>query len=163
VDGFVVHEIGFITDKTKQRPMKPERRRHMSKARCMVLVTFLLQGVYAAGAQSVRPPEEAACGAINTKLKIQTDKKHHPVGTATPGKALIYIIQVEKGKEPIRYGMDGRWIGGNYGDSYFFTTVEPGDHGLCGDWQHKILFTSKPVSVTRACSHYRRASMMNAK
>ncbi|MGC2182968.1 MAG: hypothetical protein WA637_06805, partial [Terriglobales bacterium] len=37
-------------------------------------------------------------------------------------------------------GLDGSWVGANHGKSYFFVTVDPGEHAACTDWQssHKI-------------------------
>jgi len=53
-------------------------------------------------------------------------------------KAIVYVFQEEKndpnvwnfGHATIRIGVDGTWTGATYGDSYFFFSVDPGDHHL---------------------------------
>ncbi len=35
----------------------------------------------------------------------------------------------------MRVGLDGAWIGANKGKSYFFFSVDPGDHQVCTNWQ----------------------------
>jgi hypothetical protein len=35
----------------------------------------------------------------------------------------------------MRVGLDGAWIGANKGKSYFFFSVDPGDHEVCANWQ----------------------------
>jgi len=35
----------------------------------------------------------------------------------------------------MRVGLDGAWVGANKGKSYFFFSVDPGDHQVCTNWQ----------------------------
>ena len=37
-----------------------------------------------------------------------------------------------------KMGMDGRWLGANHGDSYFYVSVEPGEHHMCADLQTSL-------------------------
>jgi len=32
-------------------------------------------------------------------------------------------------------GLDGQWIGATNGNSYFYFSVDPGEHHLCTNWQ----------------------------
>jgi hypothetical protein len=35
----------------------------------------------------------------------------------------------------VRFGIDGAWVGADFGNSYFAIDVAPGEHHLCADWQ----------------------------
>jgi hypothetical protein len=37
-----------------------------------------------------------------------------------------------------RVAVDGAWVGANQANSYFFLTLEPGEHHLCARWQSKF-------------------------
>jgi hypothetical protein len=127
----------------------------MRTSKSFALAVILLQAASFAQSQKVRPPEEAACGSSDSKLNVHTDRKQHPLGAAGAGEALIYIIEeqpvVKSFAHVTRYGVDGTWIGGNQGNSYFFTTVGAGDHHLCGESQLKYLrlihLTQGPISM----------------
>jgi hypothetical protein len=81
--------------------------------------------------------------AINLTVGVKTDKSRHPQGQAPPGKALVYVFEVERtdaqalktGAVTIRIGLDGQWVGANHGNTYFYFPVDPGDHNLCANWQ----------------------------
>ncbi len=127
----------------------------MKRARDIVTLLILLNhGIFAQ--QSGRPPEEAACGPAQSKLRVHTDKKSHSMATPEAGQALVYIIQDELHDGTVivgcgvltRYGLDGKWIGGNCGKSYFSAEVAPGEHHLCGEWQlHNLFQSHTPVSL----------------
>ena len=38
-----------------------------------------------------------------------------------------------------RLGVDGRWVGATHGDSYFYFSLNPGEHHLCASWQKGAL------------------------
>jgi hypothetical protein len=128
----------------------------MSTLRCLALAVMLLQAASFADSQNVRPPEEAACGSSDSKLRVHTDRKQHPLGAAGAGEALIYIIEEQPVVKSItfahvtRYGIDGTWIGGNQGNSYFFRTIGAGEHHLCGESQLKyagLIHAQGPLSM----------------
>lgn len=48
----------------------------------------------------------------------------------------------------VRFGMDGAWVGANYGNSYFAVTVDPGIHHLCASWQSSLGTLKKNVDLT---------------
>jgi hypothetical protein len=75
------------------------------------------------------------CGPSEAQFDVKTDKKQHPVAPADMSKALIYIFEdIERGPT-MRVGLDGVWIGANKGKSYFYFSVDPGDHQVCTSWQ----------------------------
>lgn len=90
-----------------------------------------------------------ACGSDKVKFKVTQPEQ--PVQPAQPvvvtpdaGKALIVFVEtMDKGTSfcipcadaTTRVGMDGAWVGANYGNSYFTLAVTPGEHHLCTDWQ----------------------------
>lgn len=120
-------------------------------------VVFLSFSVVVAGyAQGKTPaPKEdqalaaraaAGCGPSNVRFDVKTDKEQHPVSKPEAGKALVYLLHVEsqdggvidKGWVTSRVGIDGTWVGANHGKSYFFLSVDPGDHAACTDWQSTV-------------------------
>ncbi len=87
---------------------------------------------------------QSACGPEDAQLDINTDKEQHPMGSLEAGKALVYVIEEQKSREGFqgvttRVGLDGAWVGANRGNSYFFFSVEPGEHHLCSDWRVGLL------------------------
>jgi len=75
------------------------------------------------------------CGPSEAQFDVKTDKKQHPVAPADSGKALVYVFEdIERGPT-MRIGVDGTWIGANKGKSYFFFSLDAGDHQVCTNWQ----------------------------
>jgi hypothetical protein len=92
-------------------------------------------------AQSYVPPvdPEAACGASDVKFQVKSDYQGQHLPEVAAGKAVIYFVQTQKiaaiNHITAKIGLDGAWVGANQGDSYFFVTVNPGEHHLCARWQ----------------------------
>jgi hypothetical protein len=92
------------------------------------------------------PLTTAGCGANDVHFNVKTDKNQHPTGQPEVGKALVYVIgdasydhaSIHMGTLPTRFGVDGTWVGANGFRSYFFFTVEPGEHRLCTNMQSKL-------------------------
>jgi hypothetical protein len=97
----------------------------------------------------------AGCGPDNVNFSVKTDKSQHPEGQPDAGKALVYIFEDEKLDPGInidsnittRVGLDGKWVGADSGKSYFFFSVDPGDHSLCADWQSSLASRSKQAGA----------------
>ena len=96
------------------------------------------------------------CGPDKVKFDVKTDKKQHPTPQPEPGKALVYVVEVEKVDPGLsidglhtttRIGLDGQWVGANHGKSYFFFPVDPGNHNLCANWQSSLGRYSKLASA----------------
>ena len=83
------------------------------------------------------------CGAPNAKFAVKTEKGQHPA-QAEAGKALVYVIEDDsdfdsRPKPTTRMGVDGQWVGATHGNSYFFSSVDPGVHHLCASWQSTVI------------------------
>jgi hypothetical protein len=72
---------------------------------------------------------EAGCGPDDLEFSVTTEDSRHPAPAAENGKALIYVVQRAPGT--FKFGADGTWLGALKGGTYFYTSVEPGEHHLC--------------------------------
>ena len=77
----------------------------------------------------------AGCGPNEIQFEVKTDKTQHPQAPPDAARAVIYVFSERAGFPNVRIGMDGRWMGANHDESYFFFTAEPGEHRLCWDVQ----------------------------
>ena len=85
---------------------------------------------------------EGACGPRAVQFKMTADKSVHPTPIPENGKALIYVVQ--KDSATTRVGADGKWLGAARRGTYFFASIDPGEHHLCaigriGLWSHVSL------------------------
>jgi hypothetical protein len=109
-----------------------------------VLLAVLLLASSSLAQSKVAPVNpEAACGAGDVEFNVKSDPHGQHLPIADPGKALLYFIdtpQVElfSGTPIVKIALDGAWVGANHGDSYFFLSVEPGEHHLCASWQSSV-------------------------
>jgi len=69
------------------------------------------------------------------QFDVKTDKTQHPQAPPDTARAVIYIFSERAEFPNVRVGMDGKWMGANHGESYFFFAAEPGEHRLCFDVQ----------------------------
>ena len=105
------------------------------------------------------PTETAAapgCGAENTKFDVITDRSKHPFVKPEPGKALVYFLQDDsyfqsRPRPTTRFGLDGNWVGATQANSYFYVSVDPGEHHLCAGWQSFVSFN---VAQKSAAAHF---------
>ncbi|MGB6961310.1 MAG: DUF2846 domain-containing protein [Candidatus Acidiferrum sp.] len=98
---------------------------------CAFLLTFFI------AAWPVRAQDQAAagCGPSQVLFDVKTDDTKHPEGQSENGKALVYFFVDYITAPTMRVGVDGSWVGANEGKSYFYFTVEPGEHNVCTEWQ----------------------------
>jgi hypothetical protein len=87
----------------------------------------------------------AGCGPAATEFSVKVDKNQHAVTQPEPGKALVYVIAQESpddsyniGDVTTRVGLDGAWVGANYGESYLSFSLAPREHRVCVDWQSSL-------------------------
>jgi hypothetical protein len=93
----------------------------------------------------------AGCGPSDVRFSVKTDSKQHPLAQPEAGKALVYVFEDEKEEYgpgigtavTTRVGVDGKWTGANHGASYFFFSVDPGEHRLCSNWQSNFEMYSR--------------------
>ncbi|HYM78402.1 MAG TPA: hypothetical protein VE377_20680 [Candidatus Dormibacteraeota bacterium] len=109
-------------------------------------------------AQTTKPTAINApgCGADNVKFTVKTDKGTHPAAQPDKAKAVIYFLEDDSSFEShpqptTRLGVDGVWVGANRGDSYFYVSVDPGEHHLCASWQSWVGFSMRE---TGAAAHF---------
>jgi hypothetical protein len=77
--------------------------------------------------------EARACGPDGIRLPTLTDKTQHPTPAPPAGKAIVYIVRPTNAGSRIqtRLAVNGSWVGANYGNNYFFLTLDPGEHFFC--------------------------------
>ena len=87
----------------------------------------------------------AGCGPAATEFSVKVDKNQHVVKQPDPGKAMVYVIAQESAEDSYnigdittRVGLDGTWVGANYGQSYLSFPLAPGEHHVCVDWQSSL-------------------------
>ena len=87
----------------------------------------------------------AGCGPAASEFSVKVDKNQHVTTQPESGKALVYVIAQENpedsynaGDVTTRVGLDGTWVGANYGQSFLSFSLAPGEHRVCVDWQSTI-------------------------
>lgn len=121
----------------------------------LLAITLLATSVLAQNA-STFPATAPGCGTAEIKFDVKTDKSQHPAVQPEPGKAVIYFVEDDTlfQSRPVpltRIGLDGTWVGANKGNSYFYLTVDPGEHHLCANWQSFVGFGAHHQS---AAAHF---------
>ena len=105
------------------------------KARSAIV---LMLAIIACAVPSWASTLPASCGDANTVIEVTTHR-HAPAST-TPEAGMakvVFIEQADAEAAPVtaRVAIDGTWLGGDRGNSYFESAVLPGDHHICVDWQ----------------------------
>jgi hypothetical protein len=95
------------------------------------------------------------CGPSNVTFDVKTAKAQSNPPAPGPGKALVVFLQddVEWKSRPrptTRFGIDGAWVGATHANSYFFISVDPGEHHICASWQPMIKLSFPPMRTTAA-------------
>jgi hypothetical protein len=98
----------------------------------------------------------SGCGAENTKFDVTTERSKHPFVKPEPGKAIVYFLQDDsyfqsRPRPTTRFGLDGNWVGATQSNSYFYASVDPGEHHLCAGWQSFVGFN---VAQKSAAAHF---------
>jgi hypothetical protein len=109
-----------------------------------MLVVLLFAGLAFAEDKPIGTALPPVCGAAGAKFDVKTDSGRHPASEPETGKALVYFLEddSEFGSTPkptTMASLDGQWVGATHGDSYFYFSVDPGEHHLCASWQTKVL------------------------
>ena len=116
--------------------------------------------VSATQARSATLPD--TCGNEKAIIDVTTHKDHPAPALPESAKARVVFIEVaDKNALPVitRVGLDGAWVGANKGNSWFESTVLPGEHHVCVDWQlaHRYLKDKAALEVFTAAAgktHY---------
>ena len=117
----------------------------MNKLKCSLFLACLACAPLAS-AKTILPD---ACGDDSIKFDVSTKKDQPPPTPPAEGKAQIVFVEEQNARASfhlvtVRYGVDGNWVGANYGDSYFVLDITPGVHHLCVNAQGD----KKAVGVT---------------
>ncbi len=131
----------------------------MGGAAMKILSAFLLLAFATTCSAQNAPTGTAAapgCGGEDTKFDVKTDRSKHPFVKSEPGKALVYFLQddsyfEQRPRPTTRFGLDGNWIGATQSNSYFYASVDPGEHHLCASWQSLVGFN---VAQKSAAAHF---------
>lgn len=120
----------------------------------ILLAIFLLSFATTSLAQTAVIEQAAApgCGKDDVKFDVKTEKSQHPFAKPDPGKALVYFLQddtdfLSNPRPTTRFGLDGSWIGATHSSSYFYVSVDPGEHHLCAGWQSFVGLTAGQKSA----------------
>lgn len=121
------------------------------KAALIVILLAILSAASGFAQELSVAAAESACGPADTQFAIKIKLGPRALQQPDPGKALVYVIEDQKfsaiNDVTARVGLDGVWVGANRGDSYFFFSVEPGEHHLCTDWISGFLRDGRLVSL----------------
>jgi Protein of unknown function (DUF2846) len=107
-------------------------------------------------------PTAAGCGPAEVKFKVLIDQQNHSAGQPESGKALVYLIQddtqfLSRPRPTTRVGIDGTWVGATQSKSYFYVSVEPGEHRVCASWQSfvgaDVAHSTAAVHLTAVAAH----------
>jgi Protein of unknown function (DUF2846) len=95
------------------------------------------------------------CGPASIKFEVNTVREQHAVPNPEPGKALVVFLQDDAKfnstpRPTARFGIDGTWVGATHANSYFYLSVDPGEHHLCTSWQSRVILTRHSRSTAAA-------------
>jgi hypothetical protein len=115
----------------------------------MLAFLFLASPVFAQDHAAVASAS-GGCGPSEVHFDVKTNESRHPVRLPEAGQALVFSLCLRgHGAPTMRVGLDGAWVGANKGKSYFFFSVEPGDHQLCTNWQSGV-FKKRAIRIGSA-------------
>jgi Protein of unknown function (DUF2846) len=110
----------------------------------MLCAVVLFAGVLFAEDQEAAARAAAGCGPSEAQFVVMKNKEQHPTTQPEPGKALVYVFDqpdntsLEIGAMTTRWGLDGTWVGASDLKSYFYFSVDPGEHRLCTQRQSRF-------------------------
>ena len=110
----------------------------------LLIVLFLITSSVLTQAQTQETRVAPSCGPDKVKFEVKTEKNRHQVGKPDAGKALVYFLADNSAfaslpRPTTRAGVDGEWVGAAQGNSYFYFSLDPGEHHLCACWQTAVL------------------------
>ncbi len=126
----------------------------------LLIVLFFMTSSVLARAQTQETRIAPSCGPNEIKFEVKTAKNPHPAGQPEAGKARVYFFDdspstgwFPNSKLTTRAGVDGVWVGATQRNSYFFFSVDPGEHHVCASWQ---TWLGPGVNATRktAAAHF---------
>jgi hypothetical protein len=113
-----------------------------------LMILLCASSAFAQGAPSAtRSAGAPGCGPADFKFEVKSSDSSHPVAQPETGRALVYFLQDDKVFESrprptVKWGMDGNWVGATQSNTYFYVSIEPGEHHLCSEWQTAVIVTA---------------------
>ena len=89
--------------------------------------------------------DSMGCGPKKEKFRVTRHKDDRPMAEPSEGKALIYVLKGfgKIGREgAYRLGVNGKWVGANTKNTYYFSQSDPGLLRMCaeGAWKKGLQF-----------------------
>jgi hypothetical protein len=80
-----------------------------------------------------------ACGTEQVNYEAKTDKTDRPLPEQPADKALIYVVRtaIIGYKIHSKLAVDGKWVGVNRGATYFYLTLDAGEHFFCSESENQ--------------------------
>jgi hypothetical protein len=122
----------------------------------LVAILFCASLLAAMQARATVLPESCGKDEIKFDVKVKMPTEGQPAPAIAPpeaGKAQIVFIEtlntegVHFTTPTTRFGVDGKWVGANRGDSHFAIDVTPGEHNVCVNWQSGSSDESKKAGM----------------
>jgi len=113
-----------------------------------LMILLFASSSFAQGAPSATGGAAAPdCAPADFKFEVKSGDSSRPVTQPEPGRALLYFLQEDKVFEScpgptVKWGMDGNWVGATQSNTYFYVSVESGEHHLCSEWQTAVIVTA---------------------
>ena len=113
-----------------------------------LMILLFASSAFPQGAPSATGTAAApGCGPADFKFEVKPSDSSHPVTQPEPGKALVYFMQDDKVFEShprptVKWGVDGNWVGATQSNTYFYISIDPGEHHLCSEWQTAVIVTA---------------------
>ena len=134
-----------MQEQAERSSLSPPRGKNV-KVSLSILVLLCAAPVFAQNQPNITstPP---VCGPDGSRFNVKTESRQHPTGQPAAGKALVYFLEDDDNfnsvpKPTTRMSVDGSWAGATHGNSYFYVSVDPGEHHLCAVWQSAVDFSS---------------------
>jgi len=102
-----------------------------------------------------RAQDAPGCGPESIKFNVKTARQRPAMPAADSSKALVFFLQDDvkfdsRPRPTTEFGVDGNWVGATQSNSYFFVSVDPGEHHLCAHWQNRVTIGPVPLRPTAA-------------
>ena len=75
--------------------------------------------------------EQLACAPSDVHFSHRAEKGPQALPEQPPDKGLIYVIGTYHAAAQAKLAMDGKWVGVNRNENYFYIEVDPGAHYFC--------------------------------
>jgi hypothetical protein len=116
----------------------------------LVILLFLSISALTTQTNSLGAP---GCGPAGVQFGVKTTRSQNALPAPDFGQGpLGFLARRRKirtcAEATTRFGIDGTWVGATHSNSYFYVSVDPGEHHPCANWQSKVLLgPRRPTSA----------------